>query len=91
MLGISTETLHEARYDSALFERLRIYHQLLEVLRDEGVLGPFLLLPQDEQANFVRWVGAMDEERLRHARTETFIAALRQSPLADGARHGAAE
>jgi hypothetical protein len=88
LLDLTTDDLHQARTDSALFETLRITHELLVVLRDEGVLATFLLLPKDEQANFVRWLGATDEEDLRHDRTETFVSALKQSPLADAAHYG---
>jgi uncharacterized protein YdeI (YjbR/CyaY-like superfamily) len=86
LLGMSTDDLNAARTDSVLFETLRITHDLLVALRDEKVLGTFLLLPKDEQANFVRWLGATDEEKLRHDRVETFVSALKQSPLADSAQ-----
>jgi predicted nucleotidyltransferase len=88
LLGMTTDDLEAARADSALFETLRITHELLMTLRDEGVLGTFLLLPKDRQANFVRWIGATDDENLRRDRTETFISALKQAPLADSARYG---
>lgn len=85
LLGMSADDLHAARTDTALFETLRITHEVLVALRGEGVLLTFLLLPKDEQANFVRWIGATDEESARDSRTETFICALKQAPLADGA------
>lgn len=87
LLGRTTDNLQAARNDPALFETLRIAHELLLVLRDERVLGTFLLLPKGEQANFIRWIGAMHEHDVRHDRTKTFIAALKQSPLANSARH----
>lgn len=87
LLGMTTDDLHAARADSTLFETLRITHELLVALRDEGVLDIFLLLRKEDQANFVRWLGAMDEEELRRDRTKTFVSALRQSPLADSARY----
>lgn len=88
LLGMSTDDLDQARTDSTLFETLRITHELLVVLRDEGVLGTFLLLPKDEQVKFVRRIGATDDEDLRRGRTGTFVDALRRSPLADSARYG---
>ena len=91
LLGMTTDDLRAARTDPNLFETLRITHELLVVLRDEGVLGTFLLLPKDEQANFVRWIGATDEEELRHDRVGTFVSALKQSPLADSAHYGGPE
>ena len=84
LLGMTREHLDSVRRDSALFETLRIAHGLLLDLRDEGVLGTFLLLPETEQRNFVRWVGGTDAEELRRSRTATFVAALKASPL--GAR-----
>lgn len=81
LLGMTTDDLSGARNDSALFETLRITHDLLMVLRDQDVLGTFLLLPKDEQSNFVRWIGATDAREVRQSRIETFIIALKESPL----------
>jgi hypothetical protein len=91
LLGITADDLNAARTDTALFETLKITHELLIALRDQDVLFTFLLLPKHEQANFVRWIGATDEESLRDSRTETFISALKESPLAESARGGDAE
>ena len=88
LLGMTDDDLHHARTDSVLFETLRITHELLMALRDKGVLGTFLLLPKDRQADFVRWIGATDGEDLRHDLTETFVLAMKQSPLADSAHYG---
>lgn len=85
LLGMTTEDLQSARTDSTLFETLQITHEFLLALRQKGVLGTFLLLPKGEQANFVRWIGATDEETVRHERTVTFISALEEGPLAGGA------
>ena len=83
LLGMTDGDLQCARDDAELFETLKITHGVLVALREEGVLGTFLALPQEDQANFIRWVGAIDAESLRQGRTETFIVALKQSPLAD--------
>lgn len=83
LLGMTDDDLHAARNDSELFETLRITHELFIALRDNGVLSTFLSLPKDDQANFIRWVGAIDAGNLRDGRTETFIVALQQSPLAN--------
>ena len=91
LLGMNADDLQAARTDAALFETLRIAYELLVAMRGEGVLLTFLLLPKDDQANFVRWIGATDEESLRDSRTDTFISALKQAPLADKARKGDAE
>jgi hypothetical protein len=91
LLGMTADDLQAARTDTALFETLRITHELLVALRDEDVLFAFLLLPKDEQSNFVRWIGGTDEESLRRSRAETFISALKQSPLADMNRPGDAD
>lgn len=85
LLGLTDEDLQAARNDSELFETLRITHDLLVALRVNGVLGTFLSLPKREQINFIRWVGAIDAENLRQGRTETFIVALQEAPLADNA------
>ena len=81
LLGMTNDDLQAARSDSELFETLRITHRVLLAIRAEGVLGTFLSLPKNDQANFIRWVGAIDSEDLRDGRTETFIVALQQSPL----------
>jgi hypothetical protein len=88
LLGMTTADLEAARTDSTLFETLRITHELLVALREDGVLGSFLLLPRDSQADFVRWIGATDDEDARRDCTETFISALKQAPLADSSRYG---
>ena len=81
LLSMTDDDLQAARKDSELFETLRITHELLIALRDNGVLSTFLSLPKDDQANFIRWVGAIDAESLRQGRMETFIVALQHSPL----------
>jgi hypothetical protein len=81
LLGMSTDDLDAARGDATLLETLRITHELLQALRDQGVFAAFLSMPKDKQANFVRWIGATDEANVRHDRTHTFISALKQSPL----------
>ena len=86
LLGMTKDDLQAARSDLELFETLRITHRVLVALRDNGVLGTFLSLPKSDQANFIRWVGAIDSEDLRDGRTETFIVALKQSPLGQSAR-----
>jgi uncharacterized protein YdeI (YjbR/CyaY-like superfamily) len=91
LLGMTTDELHAARTDSDVFETLRITHELLVILRDEKVLSTFWSLPKDEQRSFVRRLGATDDEGLRRGRTETFVSALRESPLANGERYGDAE
>ena len=73
--------LRAARNDPESFETLRITYGLLLALRGNGVLGTFLSPPKDDQANFIRWVGAIDSEDLRDGRTETFIVALQQPPI----------
>lgn len=79
LLGMTDDDLQAARKDSALFETLRTIHELLIALRENGVLSTFLSLPKDDQANFIRWVGAIHVESLRQGRMETFIVALQQS------------
>ena len=91
LLGMSTADLQSARTDSALFETLRITHHLLVALRDGGVLGTFLVLSKDNQANFVRWIAGMDGEDVRQERIRTFIAALKEAPLAENARYESSE
>lgn len=91
LLGMTTEDLNGARNDSALFETLRITNELLMVLGDEGVLGTFLLLPKDEQSNFVRWVEPTDARELRQERTQTLVTALKESPLANRTRYRGSE
>ena len=89
LLCMTTGDLHDARTDPDLFDTLKITHELLVALRDEGVLGTFLSLPKDSQVKFVRWIGATDETDLRRDYTRTFVTALKQSPLADSEHYGA--
>lgn len=83
LLGLSDANLEEALTDSSLFETLRITHELVVSLRDEGVLGIFLSMSEVEQSNFVRWIGATDDQEVRRGRTKTFVTALKESPLGD--------
>ena len=84
LLGMTNSDLQAARNEPELFETLRITYELLVALRANGVLGTFLSLPKDDQANFIRWVGAIDAESLRDGRTETFIVALQHAPPTGG-------
>lgn len=86
LLGMTNDRLQAARNDSELFETLKVTYEFLVLLRDNGVLGTFLSLPKDAQANFIRWVRAMDAANLRHALAEAIIWALRESPLADSTK-----
>ena len=83
LLGMTAEDLDRAGADSDLFKTLRITHDALFVLRDAGVLTTFLMLQAAEQSDFLRWIAAADGEETRASRTDAFIAALRESPLAD--------
>ncbi|MEA2435443.1 MAG: hypothetical protein QOG54_2900 [Actinomycetota bacterium] len=67
--------------DSDLHVALRVTHELLSGLQDNDVLTTFYQLPRADQANFLRWIGAIDDHVLRSERTESFVAALRHSPL----------
>lgn len=88
LLGLVIDDLDEARTDPILFETLRITHEMLLVLRDEGVLRTFLKIPRAEQINFVRWIGGTGAEDTRRQKTEAFVAALKASPLAEGDEAG---
>jgi hypothetical protein len=80
-LEITNEDLLLARTDSDLLETLRITYELLAALRESGVLEIFYQLPKTDQANFLRWVGMIDDPKLRQDRTDTFASALEESPL----------
>jgi hypothetical protein len=80
-LEISNEDLMAARGDSILLETLRITYEILAALKKAGVLETFLQLPKTDQADFLRWIGMMDDRELRRERTETFALALAESPL----------
>jgi hypothetical protein len=81
MLEISEEQLLTARDDADLLATLRITHEVLIALKDAGVLDVFLQLPFKDRANFIRWIGGIDEEGIRAVRTQSFVAALRTSPV----------
>lgn len=82
LLGMTAEDLEQVGNDSALFATLRATHEVLMVLREEGVLGAFLMLPGREQSHFLRWIARTDSEEARTSRCSTFIEALKASPLA---------
>ena len=81
LLWMTTDDLARARTDPTLQETFNITHALLGALRDEGVLGIFLSLPPEKQANFVRWIGTIDGEDVRRDLTDTLVEALQESPL----------
>ena len=82
-LHITNDALRAARSDSDLEETLRITHEILIALRDDDVLDTFYELPISDQANFLRWIGSTDDRQLRANRTETFVSALKLSPIKD--------
>ena len=87
LLGMTYEELLAAHSDAHLVETLRIIYDLMLELRDSHTLGTLLRLPRSDQENFLRWIGSTDDETLRTTRTETFISALRMSPLGAGEVH----
>ena len=91
LLDMTNADLLKARTDPSLFETLRITHELLLRLREEGVLGIFLMMPKEKQMDFVRWMGMTDENEMRQDRMATLISALRQSPHASDAQYGEAK
>jgi len=82
LLGMTAADLNAARTDPTLFETLRITHEVLRGLRDGGVLPTFVRLPRDEQSNFLRWIAATDDRKLRERHIATFVLALLESPFA---------
>ncbi len=88
LLDMTNADLLKARTDPNLFETLRIAHDLLLSLRDEGVLGIFLMMPKEKQMEFVRWMGMTDESEMRSDRVKTLVSALRLSPLASDGQYG---
>jgi hypothetical protein len=82
LLGITELHLETSGTDSDLLDTLRITHEVLVAIRAAGLQEVFLFLPQVDQANFLRWVGMIDDPKLRTARTQVFISALEESPLA---------
>ena len=87
-LEITDDDLVLARNDEDLLETLRITYEVLSVLRGSGVFETFLLLPEMDQANFLRWIGMTDDTELRGDRIKIFVSALTLSPLtgSDGVR-----
>ena len=81
LLGVTEDDLERARSDTDLLETLRIVHDVLARLQDAEVLGAFLALSKTDQANFMRVLGATDDPARRAHRCETFITALKESPL----------
>jgi hypothetical protein len=81
LVGLSHDDLLAEHGDMDLVETLRITHDLLIALRDSSVLDTFLRLPRADQENFLRWIGSTDDRGLRASRTDTFVSALKMSPL----------
>ncbi|HVF52953.1 MAG TPA: GGDEF domain-containing protein [Actinomycetota bacterium] len=71
-----------ARRDGDAAATLRIVFEVMTALKDSGVLDIFFHLPEDKQADFLRWIGTAADHQLRGNRTATFVAALEESPLA---------
>ena len=82
MLGLASDDLVEAHEDSDPLQTLRISHEVLVALRDANALGTFMRLPKDQQANFLRWISATDDQELVRKRTANFVLALHEAPLA---------
>ena len=82
-LEITDADLRLERSDSNLRETLVITYEFLVALKDATVLDTFYKLPAADQMRFLRWIGATDDPELRQRRTETFVLALKASPLAD--------
>lgn len=80
-LGIGKDDLQRASSDPVLLETLRITHEFLAELREGGVLDTFFLLPRLDQMDFVHLVGATDDPELRRHRAQSFVSALKESPL----------
>ena len=80
-LEISNEDLLLARSDPNLLETLRITYQIITMLDDAAVLATFYLLPKADQANFIRWIGMIDDPEARRDRTTTLVFALEEGPF----------
>ena len=81
-MGISNDDLMEGLEEISLQETLSIALDVLAHLDEENVLGIFLRLPTEQQANFLRWIASTGGWELRRTRTATFVSALLESPLA---------
>ena len=81
MMGLTSADLVRAHEDPDLLDTLRIAHDVLGALREAGVLATLMRLPKEEQAKFLRWIAATDDQELRRERTATFGLALQASPL----------
>ena len=82
-LEIADDDLQRVRSDSDLLETLTITYELLMTFDDSGVLDTFFRLPKGAQANFLRWIGATDDEEVGGRRAQTFVSALQAAPLGE--------
>jgi hypothetical protein len=85
-LGITSEDLELAHGDTDLLATLQITYEFLLVLKESSVLDTFYKLPRQDQAHFLRWIGATDDSELRRKRTETLVSAIEASPLGGSAK-----
>lgn len=81
LMGISNDDLMRGLEGLGLRETLTIALDVLAALDEEGVLGIFVGLPTERQANFLRWIASTGGPELRRTRTATFVSALLESPL----------
>ena len=70
-----------ARDDASIRETLEIAEAFLTALRESECLDLFALLPVEDQARFLRWIGSTTPAEFRLRRIETFVSALKASPM----------
>ena len=71
----------EARDDRSVHESLEISQAFLTALREAKCLDLFQLLPASDQGRFLRWIGSTKPVDVRMKRIQTFVSALKSSPL----------
>ena len=54
---------------------------LIDALEEAAVLAAFCRLPKPDQANFSRWIGMARDDASHWRRIETFVQAMKESPL----------
>ena len=84
LFDILEKIIHEflqASDESSVREALEISEAFLLALREAQCLDLFALLPLEDQGRFLRWIGSTGPLPFRMKRIETFVSALKGSPL----------